>query len=494
MEPNITEIDNAFAGCFTKWDALFCPQIREGRGLSGYTAGWENNFSERHLHAVWFDPLYRPLAMKTEDAESVTVEEPGKWNLEAGPDFINARLHIGGERTVTGDIEVHINPADWNAHHHAKDRLYSNVVAHVTYFPGTLSKSSLPPGAIQISLKEALEGNRSFSFDSIDITSYPFAMPQKGLTPCSSIVGQWQPEDVAGLLQAAGRERIAFKTRRLRLGVDRNGENQALYEETMTALGYKKNRHAFKRLARLIPFETLASESGGNTRLAYALLLGASGLLPSKLKTSWNDETRVFIRELWDRWWKLESVFGKDTMSREDWDLSSLRPHNHPARRMAAAAAVFTLDPPLSQRLRDIGSQTPAQWIKSAGRLLDVSLPFWDHRLGLSGRKRSKPVALIGAGRNAAIISNVFVPFALACGYAGTDVVNCLPKEQDNSLIRLAAYNLLGPDHNPAIYAAGLYQQGLMQILQDYCLQREKNCAHCRFLNSLRCMEKKFTL
>jgi hypothetical protein len=36
---------------------------------------------------------------------------PGEWNLEAGPDFLNATLLLQpGARRVRGDVEVHVHP------------------------------------------------------------------------------------------------------------------------------------------------------------------------------------------------------------------------------------------------------------------------------------------------------------------------------------------------------------------------------------------------
>ena len=43
--------------------------------------------------------------------------------------------------------------------------------------------------------------------------------------------------------------------------------------------------------------------------------------------------------------------------------------------------------------------------------------------------------------------------------------------------IREAAHQLLGPDHNPAMYRSGLRQQGLLQIYFDFCVPAEETVA-----------------
>ena len=55
-------------------------------------------YRERHLQCLWADTRYRPDLLLTTEGESVEIEHPGEWNLEAGPDFLNAVLRIGRQR------------------------------------------------------------------------------------------------------------------------------------------------------------------------------------------------------------------------------------------------------------------------------------------------------------------------------------------------------------------------------------------------------------
>ncbi|MEK7752538.1 MAG: DUF2851 family protein, partial [Acidobacteriota bacterium] len=112
-------------------------------------------FSERHLQAVWFDDHLRPKTLETIDGEPVSVIAPGRWNLEAGPDFTDASLIVGTrQRRLHGSVEIHIRPADWQQHRHRHDPRYRDVIAHVTYYPGPLPETELPPGTIIIALRD----------------------------------------------------------------------------------------------------------------------------------------------------------------------------------------------------------------------------------------------------------------------------------------------------------------------------------------------------
>jgi len=439
--------------------------------------------TERHLKCVWFAPEFRPAELRAEGGETVIIENPGRWNLEKGPDFLNAALLVGAEhRRITGDIEVHVHPADWQRHAHASDPAYAHVIAHVTFFPGRLPAGVLPPAALQIALKERLLGNPLFSFESIDVTAYPFAA-RKANTPCSRIISRWNPDVISGLLCAAGKYRLEIKAERLANAAAQKGKDQVLYEEIMSALGYKHNRLPFRQLAERVPVEALREDSGLNPAAAYALLAGVAGLLPAVTETRWDDETRRFVRQLWNYWWKFQEKWSDQIMPAKSWSLSSVRPQNHPRRRLMAAAVLFTGKKTLTETMADLKTDSAEQWIEQILAVLQKPGDnYWRRRLALGRKPSATDIALIGRQRAAAIVSNVVIPLQIGLRRTklpADNLLKCLPLEEDNALIRQSAFNLLGPDHNPALYRHGLSQQGLIQIFHDFCLSDRSNCAEC---------------
>jgi hypothetical protein len=391
-----------------------------------------------------------------------------------------------GRRRARGDVEVHVHPHDWTAHGHSSDRRYERVVAHVCYMPGQLADGILPPGAVQIALKPHLESDRSFSFECIDVTAYPYAPRPSDPRPCSRILSGLPPGSTEALLDAAGEERLRVKTSRIEAGIRDRGRNQQLFEEVLYALGYKHNRAAFRSLARRLPTDLLRQEAGGDPARAYALLMGVAGLLPKRTSAGWDRETVLFVRQLWDFWWKQESRWAGLVMAEENWQLAQMRPQNHPARRMAAAAGLFVREEDLASLLLSVDTAAPAEWARSTVDILSerAVMDYWDRRLSFGG-SRDRKVALVGPQRLAAILSNVVIPFLAAEGVAVSPLLETLPPEQDNALVRQTADSLLGHDHNPAVYRSGLRQQGLLQVFHDFCLNERNACRDCALARTL---------
>jgi hypothetical protein len=442
----------------------------------------EQNFSERHLQCVWADDELRPTALLTTHGERVEVESPGVWNLEAGPDFLGAALRLGPERRrVTGDVEIHIHPADWQAHGHSDDPRYERVRFHVTFFPGT-SALALPAGTIEIPLRDVLAANPRFAFEGIDLSAYPHGI-RSPAPPCGIALQNWSPDDREALLAAAGEERLRRRAKRLARAITEHGAEQVVYEEVMAALGYKHNQAAFRKLAEVVPLATLSTEAAGDVDLAFALLAGTAGLLPQQLPAKLDEEARATARRWWDAWWKRRERFAEGALTSAHWQLAGIRPLNQPLRRLAAAAALFTTGSSLAEVWAGLAEKAPGDCLAQARQhLLAARHPFWDFRLTLASKRSAKAVALLGEARADAILINDFVPF-LAAGGCGTpfakDLLAQLPVEQDNAVLRETAFALFGRDAPNSLLRDGLRRQGLLQIFHDYCLNDRSRCATC---------------
>ena len=85
---------------------------------------------EALLHYAWQHRLFLPEPMHTVDGLSLEIIDTGLHNHDAGPDFFNAKIKIGGQLWV-GNVEIHERSSDWYRHGHEIDENYNNVVLHV---------------------------------------------------------------------------------------------------------------------------------------------------------------------------------------------------------------------------------------------------------------------------------------------------------------------------------------------------------------------------
>jgi len=477
--------DNAEGHAFFPRAALYSPtsaqgslRVRESSNRSSF-----HPWSERHLQCVWFDPALRPPRLQTAKGEQVQIENPGVWNLEAGPDFLGAvaRIEPGGRR-MAGDVEIHVDPSGWASHGHANDPRYNRVRFHISYFPGDASGHGLPAGCIQLSLRDALAATPGFDFGAIDVSAYPFAA-RSATTPCARRLASRDPDVIGALLDAAGEERLRRKAARLQVRIEAAGAEQTLYEEVFCALGYKHNKAPFRHLADAVPLLVLREETACNTFAAYALLAGVTGLLPNHVQNRWDAETRAFVRRLWDCWWKLRERWEPHRLPATAWRTAGIRPANHPLRRLMAAASLFTRRESLGAHWARLAQAYPDRCEELASDdLQNLDAGYWARRFSFSSKPQQAPVALIGKSRADEIVLNVLIPF-LATQKSpapfNQGLLDRLPSDSDNGTVRQTAFALLGPDHPPSLYRSGLRKQGLLQIFHDFCLNDRSRCATC---------------
>lgn len=443
-------------------------------------------FTERHLQCIWADDRLRPALLATATGERVQVEHPGDWNTGPGPDFLNAALRVGPElRRLTGDVEIHIRPLDWQRHRHAGDPRYRRVCAHVAFYSGTLPAAELPAGALQIALRPALDTLPDFSFDNIDLLAYPVAA-RAAPPPCREAMARLSTAARGAVLDAAGETRLRRRAELLQSAMLDRGPAQVIYEEVMAALGYRPNKAPFRRLARLLPLDLLREKSAGNPVRAYALLMGLASLLPDpSARRAWDDETKSFVRRCWDAWWPLSDEFLPRRIPRADWIMAGLRPANRPERRLMAAALLFAPAPGLPERIAALAQNPHGAAAEKLLALFDLpAAPYWPQRLSFASAPTAEPVALVGKSRAQAILVNLLLPAFAAMGApaeAWKPLLDGLPAEESNDLIKQTALRLFGQDHAPRLYRSGLRRQGLVQIHHDYCLGDRSLCAACPF-------------
>ena len=87
---------------------------------------------EELLLYIWKFHKLTHSQLKCVHGEKVQIHHPGTHNLQAGPDFFNAKLMIANQLWA-GNVEIHLKSSDWYVHNHQNDDTYTNVVLHVVW-------------------------------------------------------------------------------------------------------------------------------------------------------------------------------------------------------------------------------------------------------------------------------------------------------------------------------------------------------------------------
>ena len=442
------------------------------------------------LQAIWQQQRLLRDQLTTMDGRAVQVLHPGFWNREAGPDFHGALIRIGDESPVSGDIEIDVEFAGWRAHGHDRNPNFARVVLHVVWDaePGDRSlRASLP----QLALKPFLDApitelSKTLSGDAGQLL--PEELSGKCLAPLKALNG----EAVVELLKQGARCRLTMKAAQFEARARKAGWDQALWEGLFRGLGYKQNAWPMQRLAELLPrlgFDLVAKPE--SAKAWQGRLLGVSGLLPTDVRAGSSNGTEEYLKRIWDSWWRERDQYADLILPRSIWRFSGQRPANHPQRRLALAAHWLSR-PDLIPKVID--------WFSSPirdGRLIPSLLAvlkarrdeFWESRWTLKSQPMANPQPLLGETRVTDLAMNVILPwFWSRCANGGSQDLQKMaesryfawPKAQDNAVLRLARQRLLGGAHSRSLKTAAV-QQGLLQVVRDFCCHSNAVCEDCRF-------------
>ena len=275
-----------------------------------------------------------------------------------------------------------------------------------------------------------------------------------------------------GTISDCSKKRIEFASK-----IDSHGRDEALFQEIAAALGYKENKLPFTVLAQRVPLRLLREKSDESE----AMLFGIAGFLQTADLDVYKRSTREYVRRLWDRWWPHRDELQRLILPAKVWRISSTRPVNHPQRRLAALVMLAREWSAFRRTLaKAIAGGAPATTGREFFR--DLDHPFWNFHYTLAADPSPKKMALIGESRVTDILANVLFPFWLAEDVDVWPEYTMLPARLSNRRLETAATRLFGNDPRRKQFLRTVaYQQGLLQIYEDFCMQDNSDCAQCPF-------------
>ena len=275
------------------------PPVPSARAESAFSDLWERSLD------------LRPIVTGADGARYEIVF-PGIRNDGPGPDFKGA-VFTRGERTIAGDVELHLDPSGWRAHRHHLDPAYRGVALQVVLRLAKTSRAdadvSAPPTALAAFPPDAAANDA----------------PARRAPPPS--------EDE---IERLGTRRFLYKSAGFRAEMDAGGDpDQVIYQAILESLGYARNREPFLALAKSLPFAELSPlrrEPPSSARFAvFAALAVAGGLDGERMDAPLRTQARRVARAL-----------GIRRRVRPDaWSRFRIRPNASPLRRAEGAAALI---------------------------------------------------------------------------------------------------------------------------------------------------------
>ncbi len=459
---------------------------------------------EKLLQAVWQHQRLLRDQLKTTDGKPVRVLHPGFASAEGGPDFRGAVLQFENEKPVTGDVEIDLQVNGWRAHGHDVNPNFKSVILHVVWDETQSPKSKAQNQLPLLALKDVLDAPLAELALALENES---GLPEALRGKCSAPLREISAPQLSELLHAAAKVRFENKAKAMLARAKHSGWEAALWENLFRALGYKHNIWPMVNLAETKPCWSGRADS---TFEIQARLLGVSGLLPAELTRS-QKSSDTFLRRAWDCWWRDRDEFSDCTLPRSVWKFHGLRPANHPQRRLALAAhwlAAENLVSKIEGWVAGENSDGRAALLRRPadpqvsptidGRRLLDSLheifqverdDFWSWHWTFNSARMTKPQPLLGEARVTDLAVNVVLPWLwIRAKEGGNEKILreverrffAWPAAEDNSVLKLARQRLLGTT-SVKILKGAAQQQGLMQIVRDFCEHSNAICADCRF-------------
>lgn len=417
---------------------------------------------EKLLHYVWQHRIYPLGTLHTEDGAEIDIIDPGLHNFNAGPDFFNAKVKIGGQLWV-GNVEIHERASDWFRHQHQQDAAYNNVVLHVVSVADeqalTLDGKSLP----QLVLTVPPEILRNYE-ELLHEDTFP---------PCYRIIPRLPDIKKHAWLAALTAERLEDKTNRLRNYLQRtcNDWERTFFITLARNFGFSVNSEAFEEWAFLIE-PSAVGKHRDNAFQVEAFFFGQAGLLDDAAVAQ--ERRDDYFCRLQKEYAFLKHKFSLTPMDFHHWKFLRLRPQNFPHVRLSQLVDLYFRQGVNFSRILE------ARNLDNLRSLLRAeATDYWrrHYTFGIDSVENSKQL------QNASldlIIINTIAPLLFTYG-----------KERLDESLCERAFNLLEEtrtEHNfitrswaaaglPARNAAD--SQALIQLKQEYCDKRD--CIRCRF-------------
>lgn len=278
--------------------------------------------TEKLLQYLWNYKVFKHFDFKDIEGNPVEILNFGKWNKDAGPDFLDAKIKING-LVLAGNIELHVRSSDWIFHHHSQDPNYQNIILHVVFQHdieiNELTEKSVPALELKNHIDEnvvwkyenLIDGNQFIACENIfDKDKIPLHFHERNIL-------KKLDEKAIELEQSLARYKNNFEA--------------VLFHSFAYSFGLKVNAAIFRQIAESIDY-SIVNKIRQNPFQLEALLFGISG---------WLDHPEDDQMKVWKREFEFIKVKFKIPDIRLHPKFLRLRPPNFPTIRLSQLAHLY---------------------------------------------------------------------------------------------------------------------------------------------------------
>ncbi|MBR1784738.1 MAG: DUF2851 family protein [Bacteroidales bacterium] len=416
--------------------------------------------TEAFLHYLWQNKML-PDRLATTDGQPVEVVHTGTLNSDAGPDFFNSRIRVGGVEWV-GNVEIHIHSSDWNNHGHHHDEAYNNVVLHVVYEHDNDVRTQSGKPMPTLELKGLLHPSLVSNYESL------VAPASLDAIACARRVGDVPEFKLSSFMERLLVERIEAKAATVRrlLEESRGGWEQTCYWLMAHYFGGKVNSLPFEMLAKSLDQHLLARWSDNRERVE-ALLMGQAGLLDGYFE----DE---YARNLQADYEALATAAALHPIGGYLWKFYKLRPSSFPTVRISQFADLMSRSKNLFATLLSLDKTEDIVEIFQCS-----ASDYWNTHYRFDQPSEHSASKRLGTQQSMSLVINAWVPLLFVYGVEHSSqeykdralaLLQQLPVE-NNVVVRMWTGIGVRPKN-----AAD--SQSLLQLHNNYCTN--KRCLECR--------------
>lgn len=418
---------------------------------------------ETFLHYLWMHKLLDVSNLQTVQNEKISILYSGMYNSNAGPDFLNAKLEIGGQLWF-GNIEIHLKSSDWYAHFHEEDANYDAVILHVVYEYDVdvfIANNKMLP---TLELKGKLDSQVLKNY-------YELFSQELRWIPCEKEIGKLDSFLMNNWLERLYFERLEEKSEFIEdLLLGNNYDFEAtLFQLLAKNFGLKVNGIAFLRFAQTIDFSIVRKVRFNEISLA-ALFFGQAGFLEDKLEDT-------FHSKLHEEYAYLKHKFQLKNLSKHQFQFFRIRPSNFPTIRIAQLVGLYYQHQHLFSKLMHL------KRVEDFYQLFTVEVhDFWKTHYTFEKESKSSPKKLTKSFIDLLIINTILPLQFVYLKHKGA-----LEEDQIMSLIQQ-----ISPEKNSIINKFNICKvtsnsafdtQALLQLRNKYCIN--KRCLECAIGNRL---------